>query len=87
MILRRLGLGLYNDGRLRPMLPESDITRMLRFEAALLAGPERSWSGDLLLTRGRVLVEVDPEGLEEAFGVDLARPLYRDGMWVERAVD
>jgi hypothetical protein len=77
---------LYSDGRLRPMLPEKDITRMLRFEAALLAGPQRSWSGDLLLTRGRVLVEVDPEGLEEAFEVDIARPLYRDGVWVERAV-
>jgi hypothetical protein len=54
---------------------------MLQFEAALLAGDNRSWAGDLLLTGGRPLIEVDPDRLDEALGVDASRPCYRQGKW------
>ncbi len=66
----------------RPTQSEAELTRLLRFEAALLAGPDRSWSGDLLLGAGRPLIEVDPDRLQDAFGIDASRPIYRNGRWV-----
>jgi hypothetical protein len=71
-------------GQQKPTLSAADITRMLRFESALLAGGERSWSGELLLTGGEPLIEVDPARLEESLGVDASKPFYRGGRWVER---
>ena len=71
----------YRDGT-RPHLAPAELSRMLRLEAALLAGADRSWSADLLISEGQPLVEVDPQRLDEAFGFDLARPYYRDGQWV-----
>jgi hypothetical protein len=71
---------LYRGTR-RPMVTDSDRLRMLRFEAALLAGDDRSWSGELLLNRGRPLIEVDPDRLGSSFGVNAAQPCYRDGRW------
>lgn len=72
---------LYRNQR-RPSQSEAELTRLLRFEAALLAGPDRSWSGELLLGAGRPLIEVDPDRLQDAFGLDASRPLYRNGRWV-----
>jgi len=70
-------------GQLRPNLSDEDEIRMLRLEVALLAGAERPWSSDLLYGRGQPLIEVDPDRLEETFGVDASRPIYRAGRWVE----
>ena len=67
----------------RPQITEFDLIRMLRFEAALLAGDNRSWSGEQLLNRGRPLIEVDPDRLEDSLAVDVTRPCYRNGQWVE----
>ena len=64
------------------MVARRDLVLMLRLEAALLAGPDRSWSGDMLLTQGRPLVEVDADRIEETLGVDASRPCYRNGRWV-----
>jgi len=75
---------LYRGTR-RPVLSEADRLRLLRFEAALLAGDDRSWSGELLLNRGRPLIEVDPDRLGSSFGVNAAHPCYRNGRW--RACD
>jgi hypothetical protein len=71
---------LYRGTR-RPVISESDHLRLLRFEAALLAGDDRSWSGELLLNQGRPLIEVDPDRLGSSFGVNAAHPCYRDGRW------
>jgi hypothetical protein len=73
---------LYRNGERRPTLSPADVTQMLRLEAALLAGPQRSWSGELLLRPGQTLVEVDPEGMAQTLGVDVTRAVYRDGRWV-----
>jgi hypothetical protein len=73
---------LYRGAR-RPTLADRDLVLMIRFEAAILAGINRSWSSDLLLTEGQPLIEVDPDRIEEALGVDGSRPCYRDGRWVE----
>jgi hypothetical protein len=66
---------LYRGSR-KPTLTDQDLVTMLRFEAALLAGNNRSWSGDLLLTQGRPLIEVDPDRIEEALGADGSRPCF-----------
>ena len=73
---------LYRGSR-RPVIAEQDRMLMLRFEAALLAGDDRSWSGELLLNGGRPLIEVDPDRLESSFGVDAGKPCFRDGRWQE----
>ncbi len=71
---------LYRKSR-KPTLSEQARVEMLRVEAALLWGDDRSWSGELLLTEGRPLIEVDPDRLDSSFGVDAAQPCYRDGRW------
>ncbi|MHC4101335.1 MAG: hypothetical protein ACYS15_01500 [Planctomycetota bacterium] len=71
---------LYRGSR-EPTLTDRDLTLMLRFEAAILAGVNRTWTGDLLLGEGRPLIEVDPDRIEEALGVDGSRPCYRGGRW------
>jgi hypothetical protein len=70
------------QGNRRPQLAPGDVTDMLWLESALLAGADRSWSGELLLTRGQPLIEVNPDRLDRAFGVDASRPCWRDGRWV-----
>ncbi len=69
-------------GRLRPSLSESDLDRVLHLEIALLAGDERPWTSELLLSQGRPLVEVDPDRLGETLGIDASYSLYRSGRWV-----
>ncbi len=71
---------LYRGSR-RPLISEQDLIRLLQFEAALLAGEQRSWSGELLLTGGRPLIEVDPDRLELSFGVNASKPCFGDGTW------
>ncbi|MHC4992611.1 MAG: hypothetical protein ACYTGC_16695, partial [Planctomycetota bacterium] len=75
---------VYRNGQLAPRLSEDEITRMLRIESALLSGSERAWSGELLLSRGTPLIEVDPDRLADALGVDVSRPVYRRGRWARR---
>jgi hypothetical protein len=70
-------------GQVKPNLSPDEVNTLLRLEAALLAGEDRSWSGELLLTRGEALVEVDPDRLEESLGIDASRCVYRSGRWVK----
>lgn len=72
---------LYRE-RIGPSLTSMQVRRMLELEATLLAGEDRSWSGELLLTDGQPLIEVDPHRLEWTLGVDGDRPYYRGGRWV-----
>jgi hypothetical protein len=65
----------------RPALGPEELARQLRLEAALLAGDDRSWSGELLLNGSEPLIEVDPDRLEELLSVDPSKPLYRNGRW------
>jgi hypothetical protein len=65
-----------------PPLTETAVNDLLRLENALLAGDRRPWSSELMLTGGRPLLEVDPDNLESAFGVDVSRPYHRAGRWV-----
>jgi hypothetical protein len=71
-------------GQARPTISDEHRVRMLRLDLALLSTGDRSWSGDLLLTASRPLIEVDPERLPQTFGVDASRPYFRNGRWVSR---
>ncbi len=73
---------LYKSGR-SPVVTGTDLVRQLRFEAALLAGGNRTWSGELLMSRGRPLVEVDPDHLDESLAVNASKPCWREGQWVK----
>ena len=70
----------YTGGR-KPTIFEGGIARMLILESALLAGTERSWAGEVLLTSAKPLIEIDPSRLDEMLGVDASRPYFVDGQW------
>jgi hypothetical protein len=71
-------------GQQAPTLSSADVIRMLRFESSILAGRDRAWSSELLLSAGQPLIEVDPQRLEESLNVDVTRPVHRAGRWVEK---
>ena len=69
-------------GEMQPNLSNRQLRNMLHLELALLAGEDRGWGTELAVTRGRPLIEVNPEQLAQTFGVDPERPLYRNGRWI-----
>jgi hypothetical protein len=73
---------LYRSGD-PPALSADDVSRMLHLEAALLAGADRNWTDELLLTNGSTLIEVDPDQIADALRVDVNRPVFREGRWRE----
>ncbi|TVQ53296.1 MAG: hypothetical protein EA377_08395 [Phycisphaerales bacterium] len=66
----------------RPTVSDDDLTRLLQIEFALLAPNQVPWSVDLIWSRRAPLLEFNPGRLEETFGVDPDRTIYRDGRWV-----
>lgn len=74
---------LYRSGQRTPSVGGDELTRMLRLEAALLAGDTRTWSADLMLNNAEPLIEVDPDELAATLGVDDAACVYRNGRWVK----
>ncbi|HWB20908.1 MAG TPA: hypothetical protein VG711_11450, partial [Phycisphaerales bacterium] len=74
---------LYRGQRAPALLPV-EVDTLLKLEFALLSGTDRTWSSDLMLSKGIPLVEVDPNHLADTLGVDAERPIYRNGMWLER---
>ncbi len=66
----------------RPTLSDDDLTRLLQIELALLAPDKVPWSVDLTWSRRAPLLEFNPGRLEETFGVDPDRTIYREGRWV-----
>lgn len=69
-------------GDLRPILSDGELSRMLRLEEALLAGDQRSWSSDLLVTKASPLIEIDPTRVAETLKVNPEYSIYRGGKWV-----
>lgn len=69
-------------GQAKPTLSANDQLRLLQLEAALLAGSDRSWSSELLVSNGLPLIEVDPGRLAETLNVDPTRSKYAAGRWV-----
>lgn len=75
------------NGQNKPPVSEFQLTNMLRLELALLAGETRSWSSELLLSDGSPLIEIDPNRLEETFGIDPNLNIFRNGRWVRKSAD
>jgi hypothetical protein len=65
-----------------PVLTRDQLIGQLRFESLLLDGVNRSWSAQALVDGGSPLRDLEPGELPGAFGVDPARPFWRDGGWV-----
>lgn len=68
----------YTNGK-KPTLFEGSVARLLVLESALLAGSERSWSGEVMLSTAAPLIEIDPDRLDEMLGVDVTKPYYVNG--------
>ena len=71
-------------GQNRPTFKDAAVTRMLQLEVGLLAGRDRPWSADRLLTDDEPLAEVDPGRIEELLMVDVSRPVWRNGRWMAK---
>jgi hypothetical protein len=70
-----------------PRMSPNDLVYQLRLEALLLSGVQRSWSGQILVDGGAPLRELDADELAARFGVDPAKPLWRDGVWTGDGVE
>lgn len=76
----------YTNGK-KPTIFEGGIVRMLILESALLAGTERSWSGEVLLTAAQPLIEIDPDQLDQMLDADASRPYFVNGNFERMPAD
>ena len=74
---------LYKGG-LRPNLSPDEVRSHLIAEIITLSPRSPGWGIDLLRSDAAPLTVVDLERLDLLFGVDPARPYWRDGAWVGR---
>jgi hypothetical protein len=65
-----------------PRLSPREVIDQLRFEATLLSGIQRSWAAQIAAEQGAPLRDPEPAELAATYGVDAARPYWRDGAWV-----
>lgn len=72
-------------GRPGLILGEADLINQLRLESRLLSGIQSSWSAIVTADGDTPLRDPDPKGLARALGVDVTRPLFRDGVWMNQA--
>lgn len=72
-------------GRPGMVLSENELIHQLRLESRLLSGIQSSWSAIITADGDTPLRDPDPKGLARSLGVDLTRPLFRDGVWMNQA--
>jgi hypothetical protein len=68
-------------GQTRPSLDPRLAEAMLVEQARLLAPVSLSWSAHRAADAGRPLRDPSPVAIADALGVDLSRPVWRDGRW------
>lgn len=71
-------------GRPGLALSEFELVNQLRLESRLLSGIQSSWSAIVTADGDSPLRDPDPRALARAMGVDVTRPLFRDGVWMNR---
>lgn len=71
-------------GRPGLALSEFELVNQLRLESRLLSGIQSSWSAIVTADGDSPLRDPDPKGLARVLGVDVTRPLFRDGVWMNR---
>ena len=79
--LRLCGTCKGNPG---PRMTAEELIAQLRFESYLLNGIQRSWAAQTIVDQGAPLRDPDPADLAEILGVDVSKPYWREGAWVER---
>lgn len=65
-----------------PSLTRDQLIGQLRFEAQVLESSPRSWGSQVAADLGAPLRGAEIGDVPLRFGVDIARPWYRDGQWV-----
>ena len=70
------------SSRSRPDLAEDEILAMLRIEAGLLQGNQRTWSSMLDLDGDEPLLEIRVDRIDEMLLYGELLPYWRDGRWV-----
>lgn len=73
------------QGRPGPKLSVPEVVAQLRLESLLLNGIQRSWAAQVVTDGGAPMRELDPSLLVDVYGVDLSRPVWRDGAWAAEA--
>ncbi|MDG2030777.1 MAG: hypothetical protein P8J45_07230 [Phycisphaerales bacterium] len=74
----------FYEGGLRPDLSSAEVESHLVAELIALDPTDTRWSVFLQSTDAAPLLVVDLERLDRLFGVDPARPYWREGRWVGR---
>ncbi|QQS08325.1 MAG: hypothetical protein IPK69_10020 [Phycisphaerales bacterium] len=64
-----------------PTLSTRQLASHLRFESWLLHGDQRSWSAQLSVDHGEVLLDPDPREVPKVFEVEPTLDVFRDGWW------
>lgn len=67
-----------------PPLTHAEFVLQIRFESMLLAGIQSSWAAQLLIDDQAPLRDPNPDELPKVYGVDPARPYWRNGAWSDR---
>lgn len=70
-------------GRPGPALENEELVGQLRLESLLLNGVQRSWAAQVVADDGAPLRELDVASVTEAYQVDPAKVVWRDGRWAE----
>lgn len=69
-----------------PSIGEEEYLALLRFQARLLDGIQRSWSAEIITSGGAPLLDPDPGQFlrvcAERYGMDPEATVWRDGKWV-----
>lgn len=72
------------SGGLRPDLNDAEVEAHLIVEMVALTPTKPDWAVALRASHGAPLMVVDLQRLDRLFGVDPARPYWRNGDWVDR---
>ena len=69
-------------GRPGPRVSQEELIEDIRTESALLRGSQHSWAAQVIFDAGAPLRDPDLAEIAATYGVDAARPLWREGTWV-----
>mgnify|MGYP001169641490 CR=1 FL=1 len=64
-----------------PKLTTRQLASHLRFESWLLHGDQRSWSAQISVDHGEVLLDPDPKEVPKVFEVEPTLDVFRNGWW------
>ncbi len=68
-----------------PTLTTRQLASHLRFESWLLHGDQRSWSAQLSVDHGEVLLDPDPREVPKVFEIEPTLDVFKDGWWTSGA--